>query len=120
MVEWKIAGISGIARGVLWAPSWPERGWRLLFLVGLVMGGFLYVALFPQMITPRQAYPVPLLVTAGLLFGFGTAMSGGCTSGHGVCGLARVSLRSLVATLTFLIAAIVTVYFVRHVFAVTP
>jgi uncharacterized protein len=116
----RIAGVSGIARGVMWAQSWSERRWRLLFLFGLVMGGFLYIALFPQAITPRQAYPVPLLVIAGLLVGFGTAMSGGCTSGHGVCGLAQVSLRSLVATLIFLIAAIVTVYFVRHVFGLTP
>jgi len=114
----KIAGVSGIARGVLWAQSWPDRQWRLLFLLGLILGGMVYVLLFPASVTPRQGYPLSLIVAAGLLVGFGTALSGGCTSGHGVCGLGRLSVRSLMATLTFLVAGIVTVYFIRNVVGV--
>lgn len=116
----KIAGVSGIARGVLWANSWPDRLWRSLFVIGLVLGGALCVGLFPNSVAPRQGYPLLLIVVSGLLVGFGTGMSGGCTSGHGVCGLARVSVRSLVATLTFLAAGVVTVYLLRHVFGVVP
>ncbi len=111
----RIAGISGIARNVLWAQSSSDRSWRLLFLVGLILGGLIYVLLFPNSVVPRQGYPMLLIAAAGLLVGIGTAMSGGCTSGHGVCGLGRVSVRSLAATLTFLLTGIVTVYLLRHV-----
>ena len=114
----KIAGISGIAHGLLWAQSWPDRLWRLLFVAGLIIGGLLYVLLFPNSVTPREGYPLSLILAAGLLVGFGAAMAGGCTSGHGVCGLGRLSVRSLAATLTFLVAGVVTVYFIRHVFGV--
>ncbi|MEO5860836.1 MAG: YeeE/YedE thiosulfate transporter family protein [Burkholderiales bacterium] len=111
----RMAGVSGIVRGVLWASSWSDRLWRLLFVLGLIVGGMVYVLLFSNLVTARQGYPLPLIVAAGLLVGFGAAMSGGCTSGHGVCGLGRLSVRSLIATLTFLAAGIVTVYFIRHV-----
>lgn len=111
----KIAGISGIANGVIWAKTSDDRTWRVLFVVGLVTGGFIYVAMFPGTVQARSGYPLWLVGTAGLLVGFGTALGSGCTSGHGVCGLGRLSFRSLAATLTFLSAGIVTVFVLRHV-----
>lgn len=109
----RIAGISGIAGGLWFAPR-GERSWRWLFLVGLMLGAALWALLAPQPVEPRQGFPVPLLLLAGLLVGYGSSMCGGCTSGHGVCGLARLSVRSLAATGTFMLAAIATAYMVRH------
>ena len=114
----KIAGISGIANGAIWAKTSADRTWRVLFVVGLVIGGFIYVALFPGTIQARSGYPIWLVGAAGLLVGFGTALGSGCTSGHGVCGLGRLSFRSLAATLTFLGAGIITVFVMRHLLGV--
>jgi uncharacterized protein len=114
----RIAGISGIANGALWAKESDDRTWRWLFVIGLIVGGLLYLQWFPHTITPRVGFPLMLVGIAGLFVGFGTALGSGCTSGHGVCGLARLSPRSLVATLTFLIVAIITVYVTRHVIGV--
>ena len=114
----KIAGISGIANGAIWAKTSEDRTWRVLFVVGLVIGGFIYVALFPGTIQARSDYPVGLVGAAGLLVGFGTALGSGCTSGHGVCGLGRLSFRSLAATLTFLGAGIIAVFVMRHLLGV--
>ena len=108
----RIAGISNIARGVL---EW-RRGdvaWRLLFLGGLVAGAGLYYGLFGNAPVPRADFPVWLLGVGGVLVGFGTALGSGCTSGHGVCGLARLSPRSFVAVVTFLAAGIATVLVMR-------
>jgi uncharacterized protein len=106
----RVAGISGIAAGALVprGESASEGAWRWAFLVGLVLGGALFAALLhtPQIATR----PLPLLAAAGLLVGFGTVLGSGCTSGHGVCGLGRRSARSLVATLTFMGVAMVTVF----------
>jgi uncharacterized membrane protein YedE/YeeE len=110
----RIAGVSGVAGGLWFSPP-GERAWRLLFLLGLVLGTALQVALGGQVPLPRVGFPTAAVVVAGLLVGYGTALSGGCTSGHGVCGLARFSLRSLAATLTFLVVGIATTYVVRHV-----
>jgi uncharacterized membrane protein YedE/YeeE len=113
----RIAGVSNIAAGIL---DW-KRGdvlWRLLFLGGLVAGAGLFYALFGGAPAPRGGFPVWLLGLGGILVGFGTALGSGCTSGHGVCGLGRLSLRSLVATLVFLLTAIATTFVVRHVFGV--
>ncbi len=113
----RIAGIAGIAGGLLaWRPG--EVLWRLLFLGGLVAGAGAFYALFGNAPTPRAEFPGWLLGVAGVLVGFGTSLGNGCTSGHGVCGLGRLSLRSLAATLTFLVTAIVTTFVVRHVFGV--
>lgn len=109
----RIAGISGILGQVVRAPS-GRNAWRWLFLAGLVLGAALYQALPGEAAPVRQGFPVGLLVLAGLLTGFGTAMAGGCTSGHGVCGLGRLSVRSLVATLCFLLTALITTFVVRH------
>ena len=109
----RIAGISGILFGIL-SSERSERVWRWLFLVGLVLGTLGYLSLSNSPAPVRQGFPVPLLL-AGFLTGFGTTRANGCTSGHGVCGLARLSLRSLAATATFLGVGFITTYVVRHV-----
>jgi len=108
----RIAGISGILSGII-LDRGHERWGRLLFLLGLFMAGAGF-ALFTNRV-PAPTLPLAPLAFAGLLVGFGTRMSGGCTSGHGVCGLSRLSVRSLVAVLTFMIVAAITVFVVRHV-----
>lgn len=109
----RIAGISGIAGGLWFAPG-GERAWRWCFLVGLMLGAGAWALVAPTPVLPRQGFPVSLLLLAGLLVGYGTSLGGGCTSGHGVCGLARLSPRSLVATATFMASAVITTYVVRH------
>lgn len=110
----RIAGVTGMLSGLLVKPA-PGQLWRLLFLLGLIAGTVLY-SLWASAPTPlRQGFPLPLLIAAGLLTGYGTAQANGCTSGHGVCGLARCSVRSLVATATFLAVAIATTFVVRHI-----
>lgn len=108
----RIAGISGILGGLL-APARGDIGWRLAFLGGLVAAplAWLLFAPLPAM-TIDAGYGV--LAIAGFLVGIGSRYGGGCTSGHGVCGLSRLSARSLVATLTFMMAGFATVYVVRH------
>ena len=108
----RVAGISGIVGGLL-KPGGPETTWRLAFLGGLLAAPLLW-RLFAAL---PEAQPVAgggLLVVAGLLVGIGTRYGSGCTSGHGVCGLSRLSPRSLAATLAFMGAGFATVYVVRH------
>lgn len=113
----RIAGISGIVGGLLQAATWRNRsqwGWRLAFVVGLLVAPLLWqlFAPLPEVTMPRNPWVV---MAAGLLVGFGTRLGSGCTSGHGVCGLSRLSLRSLAATVTFMVSGAVTVFVVRHV-----
>lgn len=109
----RVAGISGIAAGIL--PPWgAESGWRLWFLAGLLISAPLY-RLGGGTIPVRIDAPLIVLAGAGLLVGYGSRVGGGCTSGHGVCGIARLSVRSIVATLVFMLTAGVSVYLVRHV-----
>jgi hypothetical protein len=108
----RIAGISGIFGGLLKAGS-DDRGWRIAFIAGLILaplaaGWIGYGMLPPQM--PGWA----VITAAGLLVGFGTRLGGGCTSGHGICGVARLSARSVTATVIFMLAAITTVAVTRH------
>ncbi|MBN8231273.1 YeeE/YedE family protein [Corallococcus macrosporus] len=110
----RIAGISGIAGGLLLPPR-GELAWRAAFVGGLVGGGLLLRALFPQVFGAPVVTGAGLTVLAGLLVGFGTRLGNGCTSGHGVCGLARGSLRSFVATGTFMVTGALTVFLVHHV-----
>ncbi len=113
----RIAGVSGITNGLL---AW-KRGdilWRLLFLGGLVAGAGVYYGWFGNAPLARPNFPGGLLAAGGLLVGFGTSFGSGCTSGHGVCGLGRLSLRSLVATVIFLVTGILTTFVVRHLFGV--
>jgi len=108
----RVAGISGIAGGLL-RPARGDIGWRLAFLLGLVAAPLAWLAF--QAMPPAQIDHSPALLTvSGLLVGIGTRFGNGCTSGHGVCGIARFSPRSLVATLGFMLAGFVTVYAVRH------
>ncbi len=109
----RVAGVSGIAGGLL-SGDRGDIAWRALFLVGLVGGAAIYRLAGGPLQLIEITPSVPLLVAGGLLVGLGTRIGGGCTSGHGVCGLARLSSRSLVATLTFMLAGGITVFFVRH------
>lgn len=112
----RIAGVSGIVGSLLARPSRSEALWRLLFVAGLVAGGALVFALQPQLISQAPAKPLALFAAAGLLVGLGTKLGSGCTSGHGVCGVARLSRRSLVATATFTGAGAITVFLMTRVF----
>src|SRR6266571_4607605 len=107
----RIAGVSGIMHGALQQRAGDT--WRWLFLAGLVAGAGAWL-----WFAPRAGYPLPLVLLAGVLVGFGTAQGGGCTSGHGVCGISRLSARSIVATLTFLVTGMASVFVVRHLFGV--
>ncbi|MBW0145292.1 YeeE/YedE family protein [Sphingomicrobium clamense] len=104
----RIAGVSGIAaRASGLADSGMGRGSALAFLVGLPLGALLISLLVDK--TPPSLFDWPFLVVAGLIVGFGTRLGSGCTSGHGVCGMSRLSARSIVATITFMAAGIATV-----------
>ncbi len=107
----RIAGVSGILRGVLD----PDRAWRLAFLGGLLLVGVFAAKIVPSRFDVGDAHSLSFFAVGGLLVGFGTAIGGGCTSGHGVCGMSRLSPRSALATLTFTVAGAVAVYVVRHV-----
>lgn len=112
--EGRIAGISGIAGRLL--PPYRDGAFlsRLGFVMGLVAAPFLVTAATGNPVMQTVSANLPLMVAAGLLVGFGSVYGNGCTSGHGVCGLARLSVRSLVATLMFMTTAIATVFIVRH------
>lgn len=113
----RIAGISGIVFGLL--PGGPsDRGWRLAFLAGLLLGTLLAFPVLGLSFELRKGFPLWALLVGGFFVGTGTRLGGGCTSGHGVCGLGRRSPRSLAATGTFLLVAIVTVYGTRHLLGV--
>ncbi|BCM24380.1 YeeE/YedE family protein [Methyloradius palustris] len=106
----KIAGVSGILGGLI---AKQQAAWRWVFIIGLVISPFIYGLVQPLPSTENQTSLLVLLI-AGVLVGIGTTASSGCTSGHGVCGLSRGSLRSLVATLSFMFAGFVAVFIVRH------
>ena len=108
----KIAGISGIVAS-LWQPNSPDFAWQLAFFVGLLVSPLLVAGLFGLTAITVSSSPW-LYVIAGLLVGVGTRMGSGCTSGHGICGNARFSPRSLVATIVFMSAGFVTVFIGRH------
>jgi len=111
----RIAGISGILGGLL-RPAPGEHGWRIAFLLGLVAAPLVYTLAAPLPAMRIEA-GTGTLIAAGLLVGMGTRYGAGCTSGHGVCGLARGSVRSLAATLAFMGAGFATVFIVRHLLA---
>lgn len=109
MINGKVAGISGIVNGVL-SPKRNDLFWRLLFLSGMVLGGALSVIVIGVEIPSTESIPTFILIIAGLLVGFGTRLGNGCTSGHGICGVGRLSFRSIVATAIFMVVAALTVY----------
>lgn len=114
----RIAGISGVYSGVL-RPAQGDVLWRFLFVAGLLAGGLVLRVMSPESMPVDLQISGPegasLFAFAGLLVGFGTRLGSGCTSGHGVCGISRGSARSLVATVTFMFTAMVTVWLARHV-----
>jgi uncharacterized membrane protein YedE/YeeE len=114
LMNGRVAGISGILGGLAQAKR-GDHLWRLAFLAGLVAAPLFYASVWgvpPVTITSSRV----LLVSAGLLVGFGTRLGGGCTSGHGVCGIARLSKRSLIATAAFMVSAMIVVFVLRHIF----
>lgn len=111
----RIAGISSIMSG-LYTTEGANRHWRISFLIGLLLGAFLWHWFNPDGLTLRQNYPLPLIVMGGFLVGFGTRLGSGCTSGHGICGIALLSMRSITATLTFMASGLLTVFLIRHIF----
>lgn len=118
LLHGRIAGISGISSAAL--PPWTERlsnddlWWRLAFILGLLLAPLLVQAVTGEPIEQSVSADVVLMVFAGLLVGFGSVFGSGCTSGHGVCGMSRLSIRSFIATATFMATAFVTVFVTRH------
>jgi uncharacterized membrane protein YedE/YeeE len=113
LLNGRVAGISGIV-GNLVQSATGENTWRVAFVVGLIVGPLVYDAATRAPVTITVDAPLPVLIAAGLLVGFGTRLGSGCTSGHGVCGLARFSPRSLAATAIFLATAGLTLFVARH------
>ena len=110
----RIAGISGIFSGLLNMRG-EDKGWRIAFLAGLLLAPVIAGLIGYGMSAPKLPSSWAVIVVAGLLVGFGTRLGGGCTSGHGICGIARLSPRSVAATVIFLVTAIATVAITRHV-----
>lgn len=113
LLHGRIAGISAMFSGSI-AFGKTDNTWRRFFLAGLLLGPLAIKWGGVQLAEIQIDASIPVVVLAGLLVGYGTSLGSGCTSGHGVCGLARLSLRSLVATLTFMSVAATTVYVIRH------
>lgn len=109
----RIAGITGIFSGAMLLNG-GDRVWRWFFLAGLLLGPLISMNIGISPADIQIDAPTPILIIAGLLVGYGTSLGSGCTSGHGVCGLARLSLRSAAATATFMVVAGVTVFIMRH------
>lgn len=113
----RVAGISGLFGG-LFLPGNDARALRAWFIGGLTAAGLVLLFFYPAAFSMAAVPSLPLVAIAGLVVGFGTRLGGGCTSGHGVCGLSRFSKRSLVATITFMGVAIVTVFVTRHLLGI--
>lgn len=111
----RIMGATGILTGIILPSNRKDWLWRVVLVIGMVAGPLLVLAMTGQL--PEVQVPVSqtMVIVGGVLVGIGVTFGGGCTSGHGVCGLARLSPRSLVATVTFMLTTAVTVYVIRHV-----
>jgi uncharacterized membrane protein YedE/YeeE len=110
----RIAGVSGIVDGLI-NPRTEDRLWRAAFVVGLIAAPLAATLVGHAIAVPQMPASYGVIVVAGLLVGFGTRLGNGCTSGHGICGIARLSPRSIVATMVFMVAAIIVVALMRHV-----
>jgi uncharacterized protein len=115
LLNGRLAGISGIVSGLL-APKAGDAGWRVAFVAGLMLGALAFVLLSGGPVTVDVLASPPAIIFGGLLVGFGTRLSSGCTSGHGLCGIALLSRRSVVATAVFFGVAMLTVFLIGHVF----
>jgi len=114
----KIAGISGIIKGSIGAGS-GDLAWRIYFMTGLFLGGLVFSLFWEEQTARNYILGYPLMIIAGALVGFGTALGNGCTSGHGICGMSRLSRRSIVATLLFMGFAMGTLFVFRHLLGVS-
>jgi len=112
LLSGRVAGVSGIVGGLL-RPQRGDMAWRIAFVAGLIAAPVIYRLTIAAPVIRIEA-PYPTLVVAGLLVGYGTRLGSGCTSGHGICGMSRLSPRSIVATLAFMAAGFVTVFVMRH------
>jgi len=110
----RIAGITGITRGIM-QPVKNDVLWRAVFLIALICAPLLYNLAMPAPVTITVTASIPLLLVGGFLVGLGACISSGCTSGHGVCGIGRLSRRSIAVTVTFMTTGTITVYLTRHV-----
>ena len=111
LLNGRVMGMSGILSGLLVKrPDWP---WRLAFVIGVIAGPLIFMAVTDAPIERQTVMSGPLVFVAAFLIGLGTTVGSGCTSGHGICGLSRLSLRSLVAVMTFMISAVITVALLR-------
>ncbi|MFW5740005.1 MAG: YeeE/YedE family protein [Myxococcota bacterium] len=110
----KIAGVSGIFGGIL-SPKAGDFAWRAAFIAGIIVGGIALFVVRPDMFGVGVERSLPVILLGGLLVGFGARLGSGCTSGHGVCGIARLGPRSIVATLTFIATGAVAAYVVNHI-----
>ena len=107
----RIMGISGILGDIILFKEKDQISWRIVFVIGVLIGPFLYLIIFQDLKSEMVADRM-LLIQAGLLVGLGTSIGSGCTSGHGICGISRLSIRSIVATFIFVVSGVVTVYFI--------
>jgi uncharacterized membrane protein YedE/YeeE len=114
LLNGRVAGISSIVGGLL-TLRLRDAAWRAAFVAGLIIGALVYLWTVDQTTPVRVLAPLPAILVGGLLVGFGTRLGSGCTSGHGLCGLARLSRRSVVSTATFFGVAMLTVFVTRHV-----
>ena len=112
LLNGRIAGISGILNGAI-GIRMSETGWRLAFVAGLILGGLVFQLAGDVTLIERTGYPVWLTIAAGMLVGFGTRLGSGCTSGHGICGISRLSVRSMVATAAFVGTGMLVATFLR-------
>lgn len=121
MLYWngRVAGVSGIIYGAMIAPKKKDISWRWFFITGMILGGLILRLTKPSSLTGSLPTQYWTLIVAGLLVGFGTVLGSGCTSGHGVCGISRLSPRSLIATITFMAAGVLSVIVFRK-FGVVP
>ena len=110
----RMAGISGIFGSVM-STDQSANGWRILFVLGLIVGGFIWAIAGGDVAAIKIEAGLPELIGAGLLVGFGTQLGSGCTSGHGVCGISRLSPRGIISTLFYMGAGALTVFVIRHV-----
>ena len=114
LLNGRMAGISGIMNGLFSSPK-REELWRGLFLFGLIAGAACFQFFTDNSLPLRQDYPTWAIISGGFLVGMGTRMGSGCTSGHGICGISNFSIRSIIATLTFMASGMVTVFVFKHV-----
>ena len=111
-VNGRIMGISGILGSLIITKETDQKFWRIIFILGVLIGPLIFILLFKE-IKSEMVANTTLLIISGFLVGLGTSLGNGCTSGHGICGLSRFSIRSIVATLVFVISGMITVYLIN-------